>query len=349
MANASKTGNKLDKLHQSGSAVVLELAVQGDFRRRLLDLGFVPGTMVKAMLQSPDRGMMAYRVKGANVALRPEDAAKILITDDLPKNRASSIPLLHKLPNGKRSEPSVPQNKKERCAGPLTVALAGNPNTGKSTVFNALTGLRQHVGNWPGKTVARFEGIWRHGDRQYRVVDLPGTYSLLSQSPEEEISCEFLFEQQPDCVVVVADATCLERNLNLTFQIMELAPTVVLCVNLLDQAQRLGLKIKAEVLEEQLGIPVVMTCAHRSNDVARLADTVDAVLQGRIDSRPVQVCYNPAIEGALSELTQELKPYLRNVAACRWVAMRLINGDKKVGAWFQEQVRKLESLASCGI
>lgn len=341
MVSPEKPGYKLNQLPNGHTATIAGLSVQGDFRQRLLDLGFVPGTVVKAVLESPDNGLVAYCVKGAKVALRPEDAAKIRIIEKISSIDHSSL-AINSVRIDKLTKPSIAYQFTNKTAGQFTIALAGNPNTGKSTVFNALTGLRQHVGNWPGKTVARLEGVWRHNGQCYRIVDLPGTYSLLSQSPEEEISYNFLFEEQPDCVVVVADATCLERNLNLVFQIMELAPRVVLCVNLLDQAQRLGLRIKAEALEKHLGIPVVMTCAHKTDDITRLAEKLDAVIQGRISFCPVQVRHSSALEEALNKMVKELKPYLTNVSACRWVAMRLIDGDKKVRQWFREQVNKSE-------
>ena len=134
----------------------------------------------------------------------------------------------------------------------FVVALAGNPNTGKSTVFNSLTGLRQHTGNWPGKTVNRAEGGFTFKSKSYKLVDLPGTYSLLSTSEDEEIARNFILFGQPDVTVVVADATRLERNLNLVLQILEITPNVVLCLNLMDEASRKGIKIDIEKIQNRL-------------------------------------------------------------------------------------------------
>ncbi|NDJ54659.1 MAG: iron transporter FeoB, partial [Chloroflexi bacterium] len=139
----------------------------------------------------------------------------------------------------------------------FVVALAGNPNTGKSTVFNALTGLRQHVGNWPGKTVTRAEGGFRYNDKTYKLVDLPGTYSLLSTSVDEEIARDFILFGQPSVTVVVVDATRLERNLNLTLQILEITGQAVVALNLLDEAERHGIQIDDRHLARRLGVPVV--------------------------------------------------------------------------------------------
>ena len=141
------------------------------------------------------------------------------------------------------------------------VAVGGNPNTGKSTVFNAITGLRQHVGNWPGKTVARAEGRFEAGGQQYTLVDLPGTYSLMSMSVDEEIARDFLLFGRPDCIVIVVDATVLERNLNLVLQVLEVSDRVVVCLNLMDEARRKGIVVDHDTLASALGVPVVPTTA----------------------------------------------------------------------------------------
>ena len=143
------------------------------------------------------------------------------------------------------------------------VALAGNPNVGKSTVFNALTGLRQHTGNWPGKTVTSAQGRCERGGRGYVLVDLPGTYSLMAHSAEEEVARDFLCFGGADGAVVVCDATCLERNLNLVLQTLELQPRTVVCVNLLDEAERKGVRVELEGLSRRLGVPVVGAAAGR--------------------------------------------------------------------------------------
>ena len=143
------------------------------------------------------------------------------------------------------------------------VALAGNPNTGKSTVFNALTGLRQHTGNWPGKTVARAEGGFSTAGNRFKLVDLPGTYSLLSSSLDEEIARNFILFGKPDVTVIIVDATRLERNLNLVLQILEITDRVVVCLNLMDEARRHGLAVDDRLLARDLGVPVVPTAARQ--------------------------------------------------------------------------------------
>ena len=171
--------------------------------------------------------------------------------------------------------------------GGRVIALAGNPNVGKSTIFNALTGMHQHTGNWPGKTVALASGAYSFRGQRYILTDLPGTYSLLSRSPEEEVAAAFVRSGQADCVVVICDGTCLERTLLLALQIMELTDRVVLCVNLMDEAARRGVEIDALCLEHQLGIPVVTTSLGDGEALERLKETVREVCDGFLCPHPV--------------------------------------------------------------
>jgi ferrous iron transport protein B len=210
------------------------------------------------------------------------------------------------------------------------VALAGNPNTGKSSVFNALTGLRQHVGNWTGKTVARAEGGYEFQSVKYKLVDLPGTYSLLSASQDEEIARNFLLFGKPDCTVVVVDATALERNLNLVLQVMEITSKVVVCVNLMDEAHRKGIDVDVRSLARDLGVPAVPTVARTKEGLGELVRTVAEVITGDISTKPVRPKTPPEVEKAVTELAPMIESLAPGLPNARWIALRLLDGDHKV-------------------
>lgn len=211
------------------------------------------------------------------------------------------------------------------------VALAGNPNVGKSTVFNALTGLRQHTGNWPGKTVSRAEGGFTFGQNRYKLIDLPGTYSLLSTSFDEEIARDFILFGRPDVTVVVVDATRLERNLNLVLQVLEITDRVVIALNLMDEANRHGISINERRLARDLGVPVVPTIARQKEGLEQLIQMIDEVASGKIVCRPHRL--NKAsteVAKAIKAVESEVLSVFPSIPNARWVAMRLLDGDPRI-------------------
>jgi len=211
------------------------------------------------------------------------------------------------------------------------IALAGNPNVGKSTVFNALTGLRQHTGNWPGKTVVRAEGAFEHAGQRLKVVDLPGTYSLQAGSADEEVARDFVLFGRPDVTVVVVDATRLERNLNLVLQILEITDRVVVFLNLIDEARRHGISVDAKKLEKELGVPVVPGVARQSVGIDELIEVAHEVATGARETSPLRLgSYAPVVERAVERLVPVVAEVFPSVPNARWVALRLLNADEAV-------------------
>ena len=210
------------------------------------------------------------------------------------------------------------------------VALAGNPNTGKSTLFNSLTGLKQHTGNWPGKTVTRAEGGYQFNSVKYKLVDLPGTYSLLSASQDEEVARDFILFGQPDCTIVVTDATALERNLNLVMQVMEITDRVVVAINLMDEARRKGIEVDARSLSRDLGIPAVPVTARTGEGIHTLLATVADLINGDITVKPHRVEGTPEFQKAVNELVPMIEQMAPGIPNARWLAIRLLDGDARV-------------------
>ncbi len=271
----------LDALQIGQSATVTSLTATGSMRRRLLDIGLTEGTQVKLTAIAPSGDPKAFSIKGAIIAIRRDDCKSIQI-----KAAQSS------LNDGmwcKKREPS------DRI-----IALAGNPNVGKSTIFNALTGMHQHTGNWPGKTVGCTQGYFNTEKNGYVLVDIPGTYSLYPHSAEEEAASGFLSSGTADAAVVVCDATCLERSLNLALQIMQKCRRTIICVNLMDEAEKRHISIDLKLLEKRLGVPVVGTSARDKASLKALTEAIDKVCA---------TCYDSLSEGAPPAILSKIPQY----------------------------------------
>ncbi|MGI5970406.1 MAG: ferrous iron transport protein B [Oscillospiraceae bacterium] len=210
------------------------------------------------------------------------------------------------------------------------VAIAGNPNVGKSTLFNSLTGMNQHTGNWPGKTVTNAQGYYTGKKHSYVMVDIPGTYSLMANSAEEEVARNFICFGELDAVVVVCDATCLERNLNLVLQILEISSNVVVCVNLMDEARRKNISINIKGLSERLGVPVVGTVARKKKSLTGLMQAVEDVIDGKYSAEPFRVAYPSEIEEAVSTVEPAVSKKTAGRLNSRWLSLKLLDKDKSL-------------------
>ena len=296
----------LSRLIPGEAAVVRRLDSKGALRRRLQTAGFLENTEVRCAFRSPLGDPSAYLVRGTVLALRRKDADSVRVE--------------------KKEEPRQTAGERD----PLLV-LAGNPNVGKSTVFNALTGMKQHTGNWAGKTVECAVGGCRIGDRRCQLVDLPGCYSLLSGSAEENAARDFLLSHTPDAVISICDASRLESTLPLTLQLLEMGLPVLLCVNLMDEARKRGNPPRLSLLEKRLSIPTAGTSANRRGGLDELLEKAASLpLSGPVSgASSFSIPYPSWLETALSLLAPAVQKARReedrtSFPGDRWVCLRLL-------------------------
>ena len=284
----------LNDIQPGQTARVTELLVSGAMRRRLMDLGLTADTQVECLGVSPLGDPVSYRIRGAVIAIRREYSRQIRVDGNENKNQFS-------------------------------VALSGNPNVGKSTLFNSLTGSSQHTGNWAGVTVSCFKGNCSSKKYNYVFADLPGTYSLMAHSAEEALARDGICFGNCDAAVVICDSTCLERNLNLVLQILETGIPAMVCVNFMDEAAKKNIRIDLPALSRELSAPVAGTTARKKRSLEHFLDRLDETVD-HPDTEPFHISYDAAVEQAISMLLPFTEP-LSSRLSPRWLALRLLEND----------------------
>ena len=315
----------------------------GAVKRRLVDMGLTPGTEVKVTKIAPLGDPIEVTLRGYELSLRKEDAAQIVMGPARPGSSGAARGAMtrHALdPETARRQLHDHEHELAEHAGrydpaahdrrTMRVALAGNPNCGKTTLFNALTGSNQYVGNWPGVTVEKKEGIAKLGELSFTVVDLPGIYSLSPYSMEEMVARKFILQEQPDAIIDIVDATNLERNLYLTMQLLELERPVVLAVNFMDEVEKKGDSIDCSRLSAQLGVPVVPISARDSVNIDRLVQEAHRQMHTGLTVEPDDLYddFTHAIHHRVGDLIHD-RAYAKGIPA-HWAAIKLLGGDDEV-------------------
>jgi ferrous iron transport protein B len=333
---------KLSELHTGEKAYIVKVNGSGAFRKRILEMGFVRGQEVKAILNAPLKDPIKYEIMEYEVSLRRSEAVLIEISktptgplhppkEDLADNRSTGNDSDNKSVR-KASPPS-------EDVGSLTVALVGNPNSGKTSIFNLASGAREHVGNYSGVTVDAKEGFMRHKGYTIKLVDLPGTYSLSAYSPEELYVRKYIFEEKPDVIINVVSASALERNLYLTTELIDLNAPIVIALNMYDELQNSGRTFDYDSLGKMLGIPFVPTVGKRGEGISELLDNVIEIsVAQRSRSEQVSVPYGRVLEKSIHIMEREMLSKNINISGMplRYICVKLLEGDKEIDQMISE-------------
>lgn len=314
---------RLSDLKPGQSAVVVKVLGHGAFRKRMIEMGFVKGRTVKDMLQAPLNDPVKYSLMGYEVSLRRSEAAQVVVAEVDSQG--------HPRPDNDQAAYEIPLVPGHLSA--INVALIGNPNCGKTSLFNVASGAREHVGNYSGVTVDAKTGTFRQDDVTFRIVDLPGTYSLACYSPEELYVRKYLRDNEPDVIVNIVDATNLERNLYLTTELINMNRPMVIALNMFDELKQKGISLDYKKLSEMIGVPIVPTVARTGEGIRQLFDAVIAVAEDRhAVVRHVHVTLGKELEQSVGVLNRALKadPDLRPRFSPRYMAIKLLENDKEV-------------------
>ena len=331
---------RLSQLTTGDTGVIIKILGHGAFRKRMIEMGFVRGHEIKVLMAAPLKDPVKYEIMGYEVSLRRSEADLVEVeplTDETTPERFAHTNTVSDTSSIARAPASYTHAERHRT---INVALIGNPNCGKTSLFNVASGAREHVGNYSGVTVDAKYGEFNHNGYHFHIVDLPGTYSLASYSPEELYVRRYLRDETPDVIINVVDGSNLERNLYLTTELIDMDRTMVIALNMYDELERSGTQLDYKTLGGMIGVPVIPTAAKTGKGISQLFDTVIRVYEGTEPSvRHVHVSLGSQLEKALTGIKNELKahPAVERHFSPRYLAIKLLEGDAEV----QHQVLRL--------
>lgn len=331
---------RLSQLTTGDTGVIIKILGHGAFRKRMIEMGFVRGHEIKVLMAAPLKDPVKYEIMGYEVSLRRSEADLVEVeplTDETTPERFAHTNTVSDSSSIAGAPASYTHAERHRT---INVALIGNPNCGKTSLFNVASGAREHVGNYSGVTVDAKYGEFNHNGYHFHIVDLPGTYSLASYSPEELYVRRYLRDETPDVIINVVDGSNLERNLYLTTELIDMDRSMVIALNMYDELERSGTQLDYKTLGDMIGVPVIPTAAKTGKGISQLFDTVIRVYEGTEPSvRHVHVSLGNQLEKALTGIKNELKahPAVERHFSPRYLAIKLLEGDAEV----QHQVLRL--------
>ena len=322
---------RLSELKPGETGIIVKILGHGAFRKRMLEMGFVRGREIKVLLDAPLHDPVKYEIMDYEVSLRRSEAELVEVITEKDTSDISDATLVNHTETVRENDIQAPSHDKGLRT--INVALIGNPNCGKTTLFNVASGAREHVGNYSGVTVDAKSGTFKYKGFRFNIVDLPGTYSLASYSPEELYVRRYLKDKTPDVIINVVDASNLERNLYLTTELIDMDRSMVIALNMADELERSGRKLDFKTLGEMIGVPIVPTSARNGAGIDSLFDTVISVYEGTDPTvRHIHVNLGNDTERALTEIKDTLKkdPHIGRHFSPRYLAIKLLEGDSEV-------------------
>lgn len=341
---------RLSELKSGESATILKVTGHGGFRRRIVEMGFIRGKRVEVILNAPLKDPIEYRIMGYDVSLRRSEAAMVIVLSD-----EEAEELLAIQQEAERNTPFTEEAEERvetiddvvtRSSRTISVALVGNPNSGKTSLFNAISGGHEHVGNYSGVTVSAKRGVCHYRGYRFEVTDLPGTYALSAYTPEERFVRSHIADEQPDVIINSVVASNLERNLFLTTELIDINPRMVVALNMYDELEASGAHLDYDSLGRMLGVPMVPIEARNHKGIDELLDTVIAVYEGRDERvRHIHISHGSIIENGLQQLGEAMNDYREELPKQfppRYYALKLLESDRDIEERLQDSPRYAE-------